>query len=141
MWLLATFAVAILASAPAASAFHHAAFDASYAILVPDRLLPRANGMMQTTWSLSGIISPALAASIIALPAVLPRDVAFLAPIAAMRDGTPLVLVIDAATFWRRPVNRCHPRECPSFGWPRHAREHRSGGNRVCEEFARKMEP
>jgi hypothetical protein len=52
--------------AAAAGAFHYAAFDASYAMLVPDRLLPRANGMMQTTWSLSGIISPALATFIIA---------------------------------------------------------------------------
>jgi Transmembrane secretion effector len=31
-------------------AFHFAAFDASYAMLVPDRLLARANGMMWTTW-------------------------------------------------------------------------------------------
>jgi len=46
--------------AAAGSTLHFAAFDASYAILVPDRLLPRAsagemipaNGMMQTTWSL-----------------------------------------------------------------------------------------
>ena len=58
VWML----VAIGVLAAAASAFHYAAFDASYAMLVADRQLPRANGMMQTTWSLSGIISLALAA-------------------------------------------------------------------------------
>ena len=67
LWVL----VSIGVLAAAAGAFHLAAFDASYAMLVPDSLLPRANGMMQTTWSISGIVSPALAAFIIALPALL----------------------------------------------------------------------
>jgi len=96
LWML----VSIGVLAAAAGAFHYAAFDASYAMLVPDRLLPRANGMMQTTWSLSGIISPALAAFIIALPALLPRDVGALAPVVAVGDGTPLVIAIDALTFF-----------------------------------------
>lgn len=96
LWML----VCIGVLAAAASAFHYAAFDASYAMLVSDRLLPRANGMMQTTWSLSGIISPALAALIIALPGLLPRDAGLFAPIAAMGDGTPLVFAIDALTFF-----------------------------------------
>ena len=39
-------------------AFHNAAFDTSYAMLVSEEQLPRANGMMQTMWSLSGILSP-----------------------------------------------------------------------------------
>src|SRR6266542_2638591 len=42
------------------SSFHSAAFDTSYAMLVPDHQLPRANGMMQTTWSLSGILGPGI---------------------------------------------------------------------------------
>jgi MFS transporter, DHA3 family, macrolide efflux protein len=42
-WML----VCIGVFAAAAGAFHYAAFDASYAMLVPDRLLPRANGMMR----------------------------------------------------------------------------------------------
>jgi predicted MFS family arabinose efflux permease len=46
-----------------AGAFHFAAFDSSYAMLVPDHLLPRANGMMQTTWWSSGVVAPGLAAS------------------------------------------------------------------------------
>lgn len=96
VWML----VCIGMLAAAASAFHYAAFDASYAMLVSDRLLPRANGMMQTTWSLSGIISPALAALIIALPGLLPRDAGILEPIAGMGNGTPLVIAIDALTFF-----------------------------------------
>jgi MFS family permease len=94
VWMLVC--IAILAAA--SSTFHFAAFDASYAMLVPDRLLPRANGMMQTTWSLAGIVSPALAAFIIALPSFLPHDVAPFAPL-ALRDGTALVIAIDAVTF------------------------------------------
>jgi MFS transporter, DHA3 family, macrolide efflux protein len=96
LWML----VCIGVLPAAASAFHYAAFDASYAMLVPDRLLPRANGMMQTTWSLSGIISPALAALIITLPGLLPRDIGILAPLAGMGNGTPLVIAIDALTFF-----------------------------------------
>src|SRR6185295_17685935 len=55
---------------------------------------------MQTTWSLSGIISPALAAFIIAAPALLPRDIGALAPVVAVGNGTPLVIAIDALTFF-----------------------------------------
>jgi MFS family permease len=95
IWML----VCIGALAAAAAAFHYAAFDASYAMLVPDRLLPRANGMMQTTWSLSGIVAPGLAALIIALPTVFPRDIRAIAPIVGMTDGTPLVIAVDALTF------------------------------------------
>src|SRR5258708_4224013 len=86
--------------AAAAGAFHVAAFDASYAMLVPDSLLPRANGMMQTTWSISGVVSPALAAFIIALAALLPREVGAAIPVAWMGNGTPLVIAIDALTFF-----------------------------------------
>jgi hypothetical protein len=49
IWML----VGIGVLAAAAGAFHYEAFDASYAMLVTDRELPRANGMMLTTWSLS----------------------------------------------------------------------------------------
>jgi MFS family permease len=55
-------------------AFHGAAFDTSYAMLVPEKQLPRANGMMQTIWSLSGIISPGVAAFLISLPALARSD-------------------------------------------------------------------
>jgi hypothetical protein len=58
-------------------------------MLVPDSLLPRANGMMQTTWSLSGIISPALAAFIIALPGLAAQGAIPFAPLVGLHSGTP----------------------------------------------------
>ncbi|HEY4721383.1 MAG TPA: MFS transporter, partial [Anaerolineae bacterium] len=79
--------------------FHGAAFDASYAMIVPDDKLPRANGMMQTIWSLSGILSPAIAATIIALPA-LARQGGTTSGLAQLNDGTPLAMMIDALTFF-----------------------------------------
>ena len=91
VWML----VCIGMFAAAAGAFHYAAFDASYVMLVPDHLLPRANGMMQTTWSISGIISPAFAALIIALPSLLPGDIRA----SALSNGIPLVIAVDALTF------------------------------------------
>jgi len=53
---------------------------------------------MQTTWSLAGIISPALAVAIIALPSLLSRNLALFASL-ALKDGTALVIAIDAVTF------------------------------------------
>ena len=83
-------------------AFHGSSFDTSYAMLVPEKQLPRANGMMQTIWSLSGILSPIIAASIIALPALaragnFPSFDGFLS---GMKDGTPLAIAADALTFF-----------------------------------------
>ncbi|MBI1742671.1 MFS transporter [Candidatus Acetothermia bacterium] len=89
--------------AAALGAFHAAAFDTSYAMLVPERLLPRANGMMQTIWSLSSILSPAIAAGLIALPALARQG---LVPgglgdwLGQLNDGTPLAITIDAVTFF-----------------------------------------
>jgi MFS family permease len=85
-----------------ASAFHGAAFDTSYAMLVPEAQLPRANGMMQTIWSLSGILSPAIAAGLIALPALgrqgaLPAGIG--ATLGELANGTPLATGLDALTF------------------------------------------
>jgi hypothetical protein len=96
----------------AAGAFHYTAFDASYAMQVPDSLLPRANGMMQTAWSLSGIVSPALAAFIIGLPALLPQGVALFAKIVALGDGSRLSLPSI------RPPPSASP-SCYSFTSPR----------------------
>lgn len=84
-------------------AFHGAAFDTSYAMIVPEERLPRANGMMQTIWSLSGILSPALAAGIISLPVLARHGLlpgALDTALAGMRDGTPLAVSVDAVTFF-----------------------------------------
>jgi DHA3 family macrolide efflux protein-like MFS transporter len=84
------------------TAFHNAAFDTSYAMLVPENRLPRANGMMQTIWSLSGILAPSVAATLIALPALargggLPGALAF---VGQVREGSALAIGVDAATFF-----------------------------------------
>jgi MFS family permease len=81
-----------------AGAFHFAAFDSSYAMLVPDRLLPRANGMMQTTWWSSGIVAPGLAAFLMTLPAFLvPSAVG--TPLDAISNGVAMCIAINALTF------------------------------------------
>lgn len=84
------------------NAFHGSAFDTSYAMLVSEQQLPRANGMMQTIWSLSAILSPAIAAGIISLPALARQGVlggALGAALARLSDGTALAIAIDAVTF------------------------------------------
>jgi MFS transporter, DHA3 family, macrolide efflux protein len=79
--------------------FHNSAFDASYAMLVPEKKLGRANGMMMSIWSLSGIISPMIAATIVALPALL-RQSGATGPIAQLPDGTSLAMAIDSISFF-----------------------------------------
>ena len=83
------------------SQFHFSAFDSSYAMIVPEKQLPRANGMMQTMWALSGILAPAAAATIIAYP-VLARQNSLPGStlLSGLRDGTPLLIGIDVFTFF-----------------------------------------
>jgi DHA3 family macrolide efflux protein-like MFS transporter len=76
-------------------AFHGAAFDTSYAMLVPEAQLPRANGMMQTMWSLSGVLSPAIAAAIISIPKLVTGQSPF-----AHIPGASLAMGVDAVTFF-----------------------------------------
>jgi hypothetical protein len=99
VWML----LLIIASMQVFSPFHHSAFDTSYAMLVPEKQLPRANGMMQTMWALSGILSPALAAIIVALPSLARQGLIpgvlgeWLAP---LTNGAALAIGVDAATFF-----------------------------------------
>ncbi|MDB4896904.1 MAG: Major Facilitator Superfamily transporter [Firmicutes bacterium] len=98
LWMLLVLVVAF----GTLQAFHGAAFDTSYAMLVPEHLLPRANGMMQSMWALSNVISPAIAAAIITLPALarqglLPAGLA--GWLAGLRDGSALAIAVDGATF------------------------------------------
>jgi MFS family permease len=98
LWMLAgiTLVNAIL------NAFHTASFDTSYAMLVPDAKLPRANGMMQTIFPLSTILAPSLAAGIISLPS-LARQGVITGPagewLRTFSNGAPLALALDAVTF------------------------------------------
>lgn len=83
--------------------FHNSAMDTSYAMLVPNTLLPRANGMMQTMFALSGVLAPPAAAAVISLPALarqgrLPAPVA--GTLAGLASGAPLAIAVDAATFF-----------------------------------------
>jgi MFS transporter, DHA3 family, macrolide efflux protein len=83
--------------------FHYSAFDASYAMIVPEKQLPRANGMMQTIWALSGIVSPGIAAGIIALPE-LARQGAIPGGLGSwlsqLNNGAALAVAVDGITFF-----------------------------------------
>ncbi len=84
------------------AAFHQAAFDTSYVMLVPKEQLPRANGMMMTIWSLANVLAPGLAAALISLPALarsghVPGAVG--EALAGLTSGTALAAGVDAATF------------------------------------------
>ena len=81
-----------------AGAFHYAAFDSSYAMLVPDHLLPRANGMMQTTWWSSGIVAPGLAAFVMTLPAFLAPSAGG-TPLDDIGNGVAICIAVNALTF------------------------------------------
>lgn len=85
------------------AAFHQAAFDTSYVMLVSKEQLPRANGMMMTIWSLSNVLAPALAAALIALPALARSGQvggAMGRALAGLSSGTALAIGIDSATFF-----------------------------------------
>lgn len=81
------------------STFHGSAFDASYATLVPRDKLPRANGMMQTIWSLSGLLGPAVAAVLIGLPALLRQKAELPAWLSGLHSGVPFAFFVDALSF------------------------------------------
>ncbi|HBY94512.1 MAG TPA: MFS transporter [Chloroflexi bacterium] len=81
--------------------FHSAGFDTSYAMLVPEEQLPRANGMMQTIYSLSSVLAPGLAATILAFPQLV-RDsgvTGVVASVGHLSNGMALSLSLDALTF------------------------------------------
>jgi MFS family permease len=101
-------------------AFHFAAFDASYAMLVSDRLLARANGMMWTTWSLAGIVSPALAAFILAWPALGQQGLAPFGPFASITDATSVTVMAMLSSSRTS-------RSLPAGPWSR-SRPARAGG-------------
>lgn len=92
VWMLAL----LLALSATAAAFHAVAFDASYIMLVPEQHLPRANGMMQTLWSLSSVLSPGIAALLISVPALLGESSAL---IGVLGNGPALAFGLDALTF------------------------------------------
>src|SRR5262249_54524601 len=64
-------AVRVLLPSSLASSSHSAAFDSSYGRFVAEKTLPRASGMMMTSFGLSQLLAPPLAAALIGLPALL----------------------------------------------------------------------
>ncbi len=83
--------------------FHNSAFDTSYAMLVSEKQLPRANGMMQTMWSLSSILAPAIAATVISLPGLARQGILppfFDDALRGIKDGSALAVGLDAVTFF-----------------------------------------
>jgi len=95
-------------------AFHSAAFESGYPLIVPQSLLPRANAMMMTSFGLSQLLSPALAATLVGLPALLggpsrlPGWLASGVPFAFLTDGLTFVVAGFVATTIRFPVVRAH---------------------------------
>lgn len=87
----------LMAVAAIGRTIHGAALDASYAMVVPEPLLGRANGMMQTAWSLSGVLGPGIASAILVAPAL--SGMAEQATNLRLTQGAALALGIDAVTF------------------------------------------
>ena len=93
LWLL----LPLIIIASLSGSFHGAAFDASYATLVPRRFLPRANGLMQTMWSLSGMFAPMLAATIIGFFGG--QDSGASGFLHGLSSGAAAAITIDAISF------------------------------------------
>ncbi|HEV2105091.1 MAG TPA: MFS transporter [Candidatus Eisenbacteria bacterium] len=92
-------AVALLAAYAAAASFHNASFDSGYALLVPQPQLARATALMQTSYALSQLLSPGLAAALIAVPA-LARAGGWPAPwLTRLASGVPFAFGADGVTF------------------------------------------
>ncbi|MVN88047.1 MFS transporter [Deinococcus sp. HMF7620] len=129
LWAL----VALSALMGLVSTFHGSAFDASYTSLVPRDRLPRANGLMQTVWSLAGLVGPAAAALLIGVPALLRDTGAAPAWLSGLNDGVPFAYAVDGLTFvlaaavlWRLSVPSPAPQPADTrptlaqdmrFGW------------------------
>ncbi|HLO03352.1 MAG TPA: MFS transporter, partial [Symbiobacteriaceae bacterium] len=74
--------------------FHQSAFETSHAMLVPQDQFARANGMMQTLFSLARVFGPTTAAMLFAVPALLPAGLP-----AGLKDGAVLAIGLDAVSF------------------------------------------
>ncbi|MBD1373858.1 MFS transporter [Hazenella sp. IB182357] len=75
----------LLALISLVGAFHSLAFDSSYILIVSEDHLGRANGMMQTMHTLTGVLGPILAATLFIYY--------------GRENGLEMILLIDAMTF------------------------------------------
>lgn len=94
LWAL----VLVSALSGAVATVHGSAFDAMVSTLVPEEKLPRANGMMQTVWSIGGLAGPALGAVLVGIPALL-RPGSAPGWLSGLHDGVPFAYFIDGLTF------------------------------------------
>ena len=98
-----------------ASSFHSAAFDSSYGRFVAPEALPRAGGMMMTSYALAQMLAPPLAAMLVGLPAWLggaARLPAWLLngiPFAFAADGLTFVVAAMTAAVLRFPPQPTQP--------------------------------
>lgn len=92
-------AVLILAGYSVSGAFHSASFDSSYGLLVPRDQLQRANGMMQTSYGLSQLLAPALAAALIATPALARNAGPALGWLGTFDNGVLFTFLADGVSF------------------------------------------
>lgn len=118
-------AVVVLVLYSLASSFHSAAFDSSYGRFVTERDLPRAGGMMMTSYALAQMLAPPLAAVLVGLPALfgrsgtLPDWLLNGVPFAFAADGVTFVIAAIVVAALRFPAQ------------PRHADEH---GNSLLDD-------
>ncbi len=116
-------AVFLLAGYAFAGAFHGAAFDSGYGLLVPPARLPRANAMMMTSFGLSQLLAPPLAATLIGLPALLggadrlPTWMASGVPFAFAADGLSFLLAAAVVTALRFPPLPPRSSAAPTSLW------------------------
>jgi DHA3 family macrolide efflux protein-like MFS transporter len=102
-------AVLLLACNAFVGSFHGAAFDSGYGLLVPPEKLPRANALMMTSYGLSQLLSPPLAATLVGLPALLggasrlPPWMSSGVPFAFAADGVSFLVAGTVAMFMRFP--------------------------------------
>jgi MFS family permease len=94
--LVLPLAVTLLLGYSLASSFHSAAFDSSYGRFVAAASLPRASGMMMTSFGLAQLLAPPLAAALIGLPALM-GDAKNLP--AWLANGIPFAFAADALSF------------------------------------------
>ena len=101
------FLVILIALASLIGLFHRSAFDTSYALLVSEAQLPRANSLMQTLPTLAQLFAPTAAAALMTLPSLV-QQVTWPGALgrwvtdvfASTNSGFALTIAIDLVTFW-----------------------------------------
>jgi MFS family permease len=92
-------AVVLMTGLSVAGAFHAATLDSTFGHLVPEAQLQRASGMMQTSYALSQLLAPALAAVLIGVPALARELGGWRTPLGGVRSGVQFTFAVDAASF------------------------------------------